>query len=533
MKTNSRRYRRHRNPENTDKQQAPFFSPVPKELPSKQDAFFQPKLAIGQPGDAYEREADAVADKVISKQPASTGALQRKEISAIQAMPEKKEEDKKVQKKDTGDRKEEDEKPKAAEQKQEEKAIQKKEDKLLKEGQQPTATDKKEDDKTVRKKGSQPVKEEEKKSVVADKKEDDKAVQKKEEPEKKPAVDELIREEKDEKEKGNKPSLMAKESNSRGMEETSDQLSRQLKQEQTNGMPLSSDVRKEMSSAIGADFRNVRVHTGEKAAALSTELGAQAFTHGNDVYFNSGKYDTESSAGKHLLAHELTHVVQQGAAPAMDSKAPATAAGHNTPGLQRDISTPLPEGIKPDEESKVAKFPVGDFKVEIKPDRKATKEENIPDNHAETKGNIATYISYEKNNKNKITKVKISKTLIIETVYGAAATASGDSAYGRGHIKADQEKGNKSLGFHEGNHGLDFMEYIKSNPFPEIEIKKPVSEAEFNTLKAAWQVQYEAYVADMIATSKKNTDDVTDPPVVTPPPAAAPAPARAPVAPPK
>lgn len=45
---------------------------------------------------------------------------------------------------------------------------------------------------------------------------------------------------------------------------------------------------------------------------MNKELGAQAFTHGSDIYFNAWKYDPKSSSGKHLLAHELKHTVQQG-----------------------------------------------------------------------------------------------------------------------------------------------------------------------------------------------------------------------------
>lgn len=77
------------------------------------------------------------------------------------------------------------------------------------------------------------------------------------------------------------------------------------------GSPLSSPIRKQMESGIGANFGNVRIHTGSRAENLSNELNAQAFTVGNDVYFNKGKYNPESQSGKHLLAHELTHVVQQ------------------------------------------------------------------------------------------------------------------------------------------------------------------------------------------------------------------------------
>ncbi|WP_371357582.1 DUF4157 domain-containing protein, partial [Hydrocoleum sp. CS-953] len=66
-----------------------------------------------------------------------------------------------------------------------------------------------------------------------------------------------------------------------------------------------------MESRFGADFGNVRVHTGSQSVQMNKELGAQAFTHGNDVYFNSGKFNPGSSSGKELLAHELTHTIQQ------------------------------------------------------------------------------------------------------------------------------------------------------------------------------------------------------------------------------
>ena len=66
-----------------------------------------------------------------------------------------------------------------------------------------------------------------------------------------------------------------------------------------------------MESGFGADFSNVRIHTGSHAAQLSKELNAQAFTVGNDIFFNKGKYNPAAHSGKHLLAHELTHTLQQ------------------------------------------------------------------------------------------------------------------------------------------------------------------------------------------------------------------------------
>lgn len=79
-----------------------------------------------------------------------------------------------------------------------------------------------------------------------------------------------------------------------------------------NGRPLPSNVRAQMEHSFGADFSGVKLHTDSHAVQMNNDLHAQAFTHGNDIYFNAGKYHPEVSEGKHLLAHELTHVMQQG-----------------------------------------------------------------------------------------------------------------------------------------------------------------------------------------------------------------------------
>ena len=71
-----------------------------------------------------------------------------------------------------------------------------------------------------------------------------------------------------------------------------------------------------MESAFGAGFGGVRVHTGAEADALSAALSARAFTAGQDIFFRRGEYAPQSSTGRQLLAHELTHVVQQGTHPA-------------------------------------------------------------------------------------------------------------------------------------------------------------------------------------------------------------------------
>lgn len=93
---------------------------------------------------------------------------------------------------------------------------------------------------------------------------------------------------------------------------SSPSLESRLQSSKGGGSPLSEDTRSQMEGAFGADFSGVRVHTDNSAVQMNQELGAQAFTHGSDVYFNAGKYDTGSTDGQRLLAHELTHTVQQG-----------------------------------------------------------------------------------------------------------------------------------------------------------------------------------------------------------------------------
>src|SRR6185436_6786575 len=80
------------------------------------------------------------------------------------------------------------------------------------------------------------------------------------------------------------------------------------------GQALDATARSFLEESMGADFSNVRVHTGPQAEALNQSLSARAFTTGSDVFFARGEYQPGSSTGRELLAHELTHVVQQGAA---------------------------------------------------------------------------------------------------------------------------------------------------------------------------------------------------------------------------
>ena len=83
---------------------------------------------------------------------------------------------------------------------------------------------------------------------------------------------------------------------------------------QSGGRPLDAETRGFMEPRFGHDFSQVRVHTDSHASASTEAVAARAYTVGSDIAFRSGEYSPGSSQGKQLLAHELTHVVQQGGA---------------------------------------------------------------------------------------------------------------------------------------------------------------------------------------------------------------------------
>ncbi len=110
----------------------------------------------------------------------------------------------------------------------------------------------------------------------------------------------------------------------------------------TGGGPLPAGLRADMERRFGHDFGRVRLHVDARAAAAAAAVGARAYTVGPDVAFAAGEYAPNTDAGRRLIAHELAHVLQQGAAPA--------------PMLQRDSGGP--GGKK--EETPIERVPYGD-----------------------------------------------------------------------------------------------------------------------------------------------------------------------------
>jgi hypothetical protein len=90
-----------------------------------------------------------------------------------------------------------------------------------------------------------------------------------------------------------------------------DAVERSIGQARGGGQAMDHGTRGKMEQAFGADFGGVRIHTDNRADTLSQSLSARAFTTGSDVFFRQGEYSPGTSSGRELLAHELTHVVQQ------------------------------------------------------------------------------------------------------------------------------------------------------------------------------------------------------------------------------
>ncbi|MFS1877069.1 eCIS core domain-containing protein [Enterovibrio norvegicus] len=106
----------------------------------------------------------------------------------------------------------------------------------------------------------------------------------------------------------------------------------------SGGDPLPTSERQFFESRFGADFSQVRIHTDTRADTAARSIQAKAYTRGADIVFRKGDYDPHSFKGKKLLAHELTHVIQQGGASQHVHRSMApTVSEHVPPTYQRSL----------------------------------------------------------------------------------------------------------------------------------------------------------------------------------------------------
>lgn len=127
----------------------------------------------------------------------------------------------------------------------------------------------------------------------------------------------------------------------------------------SSGRPLDPGTRGLMEERFGHDFGRVRVHDDAKASESARQIDALAYTSGSDIVFGAGRYEIGTEAGQRLLAHELTHVVQQtgGGAPTagMIQRQPAPAAD-----LRESASPTMASALG---STVVDKFPLGSAKI--------------------------------------------------------------------------------------------------------------------------------------------------------------------------
>jgi hypothetical protein len=126
--------------------------------------------------------------------------------------------------------------------------------------------------------------------------------------------------------------------------EVTEALEERINAARGTGQALPDSLRSTIEPKLGHDFSQVRLHTDAEADGLSRQLGAKAFTTGQDVFFREGDYHPDSQEGRSLIGHELAHVVQQGAAAVARQEAEAgkqteAAAGAGQAGAESKGAT--------------------------------------------------------------------------------------------------------------------------------------------------------------------------------------------------
>jgi len=226
----------HRNAQSPEvKNEKPFFSKQNTDKKASKNNFFQAKLAVNEPGDSYEKEADAIANQIVNKS-SKKRIAQQNNISSVQRLATAPEEEK----------------------------VSSNDQRMERDKEKPFQL--------------------QKKSAGEDKLKEDESM------------------------KRTTPVQTKHESNS---STAPSQVSSKIESSAGKGKKLPAKTLHEMNASFGTDFSDVHIHNDSESAEMNKELHAHAFTHGKDIYFNSGKYNPENSDGKFLLAHELTHVMQQ------------------------------------------------------------------------------------------------------------------------------------------------------------------------------------------------------------------------------
>jgi hypothetical protein len=272
------------------------------------------------------------------------------------------------------------------------------------------------------------------------------------------------------------------------------------------GSPLPEDARAFFEPRFGHDLGHVRIHADPAAADSARALGARAYTVGHDIAFGAGEYPLATDAGRRLLAHELTHVVQQAGQAALQIQQQSGGA--------KKPADPKPQAITVDP-------------IQVLPDRTGN---DVPaGKSAVTKLRLYDSILWRATgyaDTDRIIKFTSAKvTPQIETVFRPDVNPDGPSGYGRGTLATDADK---SLRFHESCHVADLKAYLGANPVPTgFTGRAGDTVATVKKAVADYQAQLTTHQTAALNSSKQSTDCVGTPaPDCAPAQPAPPAPAQ-------
>jgi hypothetical protein len=147
--------------------------------------------------------------------------------------------------------------------------------------------------------------------------------------------------EEEEEETGGGGSVIQATRGDRDPPDASAELATYVDSSRHGGQPLSHATRASFETRFGRDFGAVRVHTGTRAAEAAAEINALAFTTGSDIYFGAGRFSPGTAPGDRLLAHELTHTIQQTGGRRLAS---ASSAPENTDASSDSTTDASPGG---------------------------------------------------------------------------------------------------------------------------------------------------------------------------------------------
>lgn len=342
----------------------------------------------------------------------------------------------------------------------------------------------------------------------------------------------------------------------------------------SGGRPLGAGERAYFEPRFGRDLSHVRLHTDAAAARAAAGISARAYTLRNHIAFAPGQYATGTTEGRRLMAHELTHTLQQGVVGPTIRRVPldmglddeqlgrpgdpferrsrqledprgprsSTLTYAQSRELSRCISvmgdtdvaraecanvvlgTPLPQwkqvaGISSPvpfraqvSAAGAATHRIGPVNLTILPD--VTSADPAMQDRAETTirfpplasgTNLADFVSQN----GRITSFTFNQdlfSLTIQTTFGPGVSAASLSGYGRGTTAADQSVGATSLGFHEGQHGRNFITFLQDNPYPSFTGRVGQTTAVFSARVTQFSNAVNTYIARMNRVSELATD---------------------------